>query len=261
MSNPALYRRACDGVRAPINLDSCMQFPLYWPRTRTSLTFYWTDEGRCWLKDVTPDESSKLVLNHRNLREVSQVTVLEAYLASNIRPIPPEVIGPPPECASTPEDVCESSAPTTSTPKPDDVGQSPPPTTSKPEDIGQSPPPTTATPKPEEEGVGAKTSATKRKRTRQRKPKPPRPTTLQELAAAIRRDHPRQRNVPKFLELIADRDEVGFDEIADVAHGARVEDNAVEKTVIKAKRLIAKARLPIILTTSERRVFKGQASG
>jgi hypothetical protein len=94
-----------------------------------------------------------------------------------------------------------------------------------------------------------------------RKPKLARPASLKELADAIRKKHPRQRNVPKFLDLIADRDAVDFDEIAMSVHGAMVEDNAVQKTVIKAKKAIAEARLPVNLVTSERRVLKTQAPG
>jgi hypothetical protein len=86
-------------------------------------------------------------------------------------------------------------------------------------------------------------------------------TTLTALADQIRREHPRRRRVPKFLELIADRDVVDFGEIARVAHEAVVEVNAVEKTIIKAKKALALANIPVTLTTSGHRVFKHSTPG
>jgi hypothetical protein len=86
--------------------------------------------------------------------------------------------------------------------------------------------------------------------------KPPRPTTLKELAAAIRRDHPRQKRVPRFLDLIADNDDVSFEEIEEKAHQAVVVDEAIEKTIAKARKAIIGARLPIALVVSDRRVSK-----
>jgi hypothetical protein len=81
-------------------------------------------------------------------------------------------------------------------------------------------------------------------------------SALRELAAKIRREHPRQRKVPKFLELIAEQDEVGFDEIADKVHGAPVDDDAVEKTVLAARKAIVEAHLPLAIHVSGRRVLK-----
>jgi hypothetical protein len=79
---------------------------------------------------------------------------------------------------------------------------------------------------------------------------------VRELAGWLRHKYPQRCVVPKFLELIADRDEVDFDEIKSVAHEAMVEDSAVEKTVYRAKKAIAKARLPVTLSISRRRVIK-----
>jgi hypothetical protein len=95
-----------------------------------------------------------------------------------------------------------------------------------------------------------------RSRTVRRTRKPPRPRTLKELAAAIRRDHPRRRNVHRFLDLIADNDEVSFEEIADKVHQANVEDDAIEKTIGKARKAIVGAILPVSLVVSDRRVSK-----
>jgi hypothetical protein len=105
---------------------------------------------------------------------------------------------------------------------------------------------------------GAKPTRPAEMRTRKarRTKKPPRPTTLKELAAAIRRDNPRQKRVPKFLDLIADNDDVSFEQIATVAHEAVVEDEAIEKTITKARKAIVGARLPIALAVSDRRVSK-----
>jgi hypothetical protein len=85
--------------------------------------------------------------------------------------------------------------------------------------------------------------------------------TLIELANKIRRDHPRQRNVPKFLELIAHEDPVDFDMIRDKVHEAEVEDNTVDKTIIKARQAIVEARIPITISVSARRVYKKHLSG
>jgi hypothetical protein len=89
---------------------------------------------------------------------------------------------------------------------------------------------------------------------RSRKPKPARPTPLAKLADVYRRDYPRQKTVWKFLKLLADADSknVTFDEIMNKCHEALVQDNAVEKTIIKARAVITKARLHITLTVSER---------
>jgi hypothetical protein len=82
------------------------------------------------------------------------------------------------------------------------------------------------------------------------------PSPLIELANSIRRDHPRKRNVPNFLELIAHHDVVDFNTIADKAHGSEVDDNAIEKTVIKARKAIVEANLPFSICISDRRVLK-----
>jgi hypothetical protein len=87
------------------------------------------------------------------------------------------------------------------------------------------------------------------------------PTTLTELANAIRRDNPRRRKVPRFLELIEHKREVDFETIADEAHGANVEDNTIEKTVIEARKAIVKAGLRISLHISDRRVLKKPLPG
>jgi hypothetical protein len=114
-------------------------------------------------------------------------------------------------------------------------------------------------------GTPAQPAATKPKPTRKpkrtRNPRPVRPKTLRELAAEIRRDHPRQRNVPGFLELIEEKSEVDFDEIADKVHGARVDDDAIEKTVIGARKAIVKARLRFAIHISGRQVLKKSISG
>jgi hypothetical protein len=100
---------------------------------------------------------------------------------------------------------------------------------------------------------------TPQKRKGSRKPKPPRPTTLAELAAAVRAKSPRSRNVASFLELIdlsikpEDAGEsaflpvtIHFDDIREKCHaGGDVDDDTVErKTLIPARRQIMKARLP-----------------
>jgi hypothetical protein len=89
-----------------------------------------------------------------------------------------------------------------------------------------------------------------------RSKKSPCPTTLKELAAAIRRDHPRQRRVPRFLDLIADNDEVSYEEVAEIVHEAIVEDETIEKTIANARKAIIGARLPLALVVSDRRVSK-----
>ena len=61
--------------------------------------------------------------------------------------------------------------------------------------------------------------------------------------------------MPRFLELIADERKVIFEQIADVVHGAEVEDNAIEKTVIEARRAITKANLPYRISVSDRVVY------
>jgi hypothetical protein len=99
-------------------------------------------------------------------------------------------------------------------------------------------------------------AAPKRIRKVRRAKVPPRPKTLKELAAAIRRDHPRQRNVPRFLSLIADNDEVTFADIEDKVHQAKVEDEAIEKTITNARKAIVSAKLPIALVVSDRQVNK-----
>jgi hypothetical protein len=101
-------------------------------------------------------------------------------------------------------------------------------------------------------------AAPKPKRTRKarRVKKPPRPSTLKELAAAIRRDSPRQKRVPRFLDLIADNDDVSFHDIEDKVHEAVVEDCTIEKTIVKARKAIIDARLPFTLVVSDRRVSK-----
>jgi hypothetical protein len=100
--------------------------------------------------------------------------------------------------------------------------------------------------------------ATKSKRTQKRRPA--RPKTLHELADAIRRDRPRQRNVPKFLDLIADENVVDFNDIRDKVHGAKVDDDAIKKTISNARAAIIEARLHITLIVSDRRVYKKQTS-
>jgi hypothetical protein len=83
---------------------------------------------------------------------------------------------------------------------------------------------------------------------------------LIELANAIRRDHPRQRNVPKLLELLAVESVVDFETIRDKVHGAKVDDDAVEKTILRARRAIIEARLPIRITVSDRKVLRSEIS-
>jgi hypothetical protein len=99
---------------------------------------------------------------------------------------------------------------------------------------------------------------TPQKRKRTRKPKPPRPTTLAELAAAVRAKSPRGRNVASFLELI-DRSTpsflpvtIHFDDIRTICHAeGNVDDDTVErKTLIPARREILKARLPYRINKS-----------
>jgi hypothetical protein len=106
--------------------------------------------------------------------------------------------------------------------------------------------------------AGAKQKRTGKRRakktTRPEKPAPPK--TLTELAKAIRKRCPRKRNVPKFLELIEDQDEVDYDTIKDEVHGAMVEDFAVERTIIEARKEIIAARLPYTIHVSDRRVLK-----
>jgi hypothetical protein len=101
------------------------------------------------------------------------------------------------------------------------------------------------------DGEGLQKPVRKRKKLSQ-----PRPTTLEELAPWLRRKYPQRCVVAKFVEMIADRDEVDFDEIKSFAHEAVVEDSAVEKTVYRAKKAIAEARLTVTLTISRRRVIK-----
>jgi hypothetical protein len=100
----------------------------------------------------------------------------------------------------------------------------------------------------------------KRPRKAGRPKKPPRPTTLKELAAAIRRDHPRRKRVPRFLDLIADNDDVSFEEIKEKVHQAVVEEVTVEKTITDARKAIVDARLPIALVVSDRRVSQKTTS-
>jgi|GEM_PF-7098162 len=89
----------------------------------------------------------------------------------------------------------------------------------------------------------------KRKRPT-RKGKPPRPTTLAELAATIRAKSPRGRNVASFLEIVDLSTQttfpavIHFDDIREKCHGGgNVNDDTVERTLIRARREIASARL------------------
>jgi len=78
--------------------------------------------------------------------------------------------------------------------------------------------------------------------------------TLADLANCIRRERPRQRNVPRLLELLSKRESLTFDEIADLVHEAQVDDSAIEKTIRQTQHVIVKAGLPYRLVTSNRTV-------
>jgi hypothetical protein len=85
----------------------------------------------------------------------------------------------------------------------------------------------------------------------------PSPTAeaLRALADKIRSEQPRQRKVPAFLELMVGRKKLTFEEIAESAHRANVEDSAIEKTVLDARRAIEGERLPLLVRISERHVY------
>jgi hypothetical protein len=134
---------------------------------------------------------------------------------------------------------CEA-APRTPAVRPSKARRTPP--------SGETSPATTAT------GTAAPPASTRPKRTM--KPRAARLKNLRELAAEIRRDRSRQRNVPRFLELIEDQDEVTFEDIRDKVHGANVEDDAIRKTVVNARKFIVKANMPYELVVSSRTVLK-----
>ena len=57
-----------------------------------------------------------------------------------------------------------------------------------------------------------------------------------------------------MLQLLHKQATVDFDQIADVAHGAKVDDSAIEKTIQGARKAIAKWGLPYRLVASQRTV-------
>jgi hypothetical protein len=79
---------------------------------------------------------------------------------------------------------------------------------------------------------------------------------LRKLAQRVRRKHPRERNVPRLLELMADTNVADFRTIADVVHGACVDDNAILKAIKSARKEIVGARIPIRLVVSRRTLLK-----
>jgi hypothetical protein len=98
-------------------------------------------------------------------------------------------------------------------------------------------------------------AAPKRKPTR--KPRAARPKTLKELADEIRSKSPRSRNVPLFIEMM-DRlikedhpVSIHFDDIRKSCHGDdNVDDEAVEKTIKRARQEIQAASLPYTVSKS-----------
>jgi hypothetical protein len=93
----------------------------------------------------------------------------------------------------------------------------------------------------------------KRSRKVQRTKKLARPKTLKALAAALRNESPRSRNVPAFLEMIdrlnlkpAQPVSIHFDDIRQKCHLEKDVDNETikTKTLIPAQRAIVVARLP-----------------
>ena len=90
-----------------------------------------------------------------------------------------------------------------------------------------------------------------------RKAKPPLPTTLAELVATIRAKSPRGRNVASFLEIVDLSTQttfpalIHFDDIREKCHGeGDVNDDTVERTLIRARREITRAKLQYRISRS-----------
>jgi hypothetical protein len=77
------------------------------------------------------------------------------------------------------------------------------------------------------------------------------PTNLAELADLIRRDQPRSRNVPALLDYMHAHPKATFRELADKVHGAEVDDDAIKRTIVAARKAIVAAGLPFRLSVSK----------
>jgi hypothetical protein len=80
------------------------------------------------------------------------------------------------------------------------------------------------------------------------------PAMLRGLATVIRLKNARQRHVPQLLDLLAEEGEVDFETIKHKVHGTVVEDETVAKNILKTRKAIVEAGLPIALVESDRRV-------
>jgi hypothetical protein len=108
-----------------------------------------------------------------------------------------------------------------------------------------------------QENPGASRPSTNDKAGHEQTGIPRLPTALTELAHVIRSNHPHQRNVPRFLELIALERVVSFDRIAEDVHEYPLAcDSAIEKTVSGARKAIAEAVLPFNIRISDRKVYR-----
>ena len=85
---------------------------------------------------------------------------------------------------------------------------------------------------------------------------PPAPTNLAELADRIRSERPRMRNVPRLLEYMVTRGKATFEELKKHVHEASVEDDALERAIVDARKAIVSAGLPIGLHVSDRCLYK-----
>jgi hypothetical protein len=82
------------------------------------------------------------------------------------------------------------------------------------------------------------------------------PQTFGDLARIVRRDRPRQGMAARLFELMDRNEAVDFDTLKDEVHQADVDDDAVEKMIKNARKLIKTYHLAASLTVSDRRVSR-----